>query len=547
MGESARGIIAGEAFIPISADTKPLGRGLKTAQKQLGGFVRKAGQGLRKVGAGFKKIAGAALKVGKVLAFLGTAGAIAAAALVASFAKTNDELAKTADAMGLNIEFLSDLRFAAERSGGSIGGLNTSLRRFLRQASDVSTGATEAVEVFKELGVEALDAAGNTKPMEKLLGEVADAFQGIEDPAKRVRLSFELFGRSGMAMLNLFKEGKKGMADLTREARRLNPITEQQARLAEDLTDRYLDLKTATGSVRNSLATQLGPAFSAGIRSLTEWTVKARESIDASGDLSATFLRMGGDIEVAAIAIGDLLGQTSKGIREIITELEVMGVKFGGLKDSITTVFGAALSRDAKKRIAEVRARVEKDIRALETKGLSQRGAGVRGGTPGAVGGSAQAEGPGGFGTFASRIAGLINPQSIGERQVKATEKVGEKIDKLVAVTDKSNRTIGQLLGAGEAFRRRGSIRAPSPETQQLIQGFKAAITNVGNGKLRGPADLFGTQGEEIARSAGRTKGLKSFDIQPGDSETAKEVRKLTEAVMEAKRELERRDGVTIR
>jgi len=545
MGESgARAIIAGEAFIPIQADEKPLIKGLNSAQKRLGGFVRFAGRGVGRVGAAFKTLGKSIGRVGKGLAVLGGVAVGAATAIVATFAKTNDNLAKTADAIGVNIEFLSDLRFAAERSGVSVGGLDTSLRRFLRQASDVATGATEAVDAFKDIGVEALTAAGKTKPTEQLLGEVAEAFSKIEDPAKRVRLSFELFGRSGVAMLNLFKEGKEGMADLTAEARRLNPITEEQARLAEDITDRYLDFKTAIIGVRNILATQLGPAFSSVIRSLTEWTVQAREGIDASGDLSATFLRIGGSIEVVAIAIGDLLNQTVSNIRKTITALDVLGFKFGDLKDSVVDVFSEALSEDAKRRIAEVRARVEKDISDLQSKGLSQRTRGIRGGTPGATQGQAQAGGPGGFGTFATRLAGLITPTlSVGEQQVKATEKVGEKIEKLTKVTKVA---FAGPFGGGQ-FRRPGNIRAPSTEFERFIEGFKAAITNIPVKGLRGAADIFGTDPEEVARAAARTKGLKSFDLQPGDSETAKEIRMLREVVSEAKRELERRDGVTIR
>jgi hypothetical protein len=67
------------------------------------------------------------------------------------------------------------------------------LQRFTRRAAEAAQGTGEAKDALAQMGIALRDQSGNLRRSEDLLGDVADAFARIEDPAERVRLAFKLF------------------------------------------------------------------------------------------------------------------------------------------------------------------------------------------------------------------------------------------------------------------------------------------------------------------------------------------------------------------
>jgi hypothetical protein len=66
------------------------------------------------------------------------------------------------------------------------------------------------------MGIALRDQSGNLRRSEDLLGDVADAFASIEDPAERVRLAFKLFDSEGIALVNLLRGGSDAAVQRTR-------------------------------------------------------------------------------------------------------------------------------------------------------------------------------------------------------------------------------------------------------------------------------------------------------------------------------------------
>jgi hypothetical protein len=77
------------------------------------------------------------------------------------------------------------------------------------------------------MGIALRDQSGNLRSSEDLLGEVADAFARIEDPAERVRLAFKLFDSEGVALVNLLNDGSGALEEMRDRAR-----DQTQARIA---------------------------------------------------------------------------------------------------------------------------------------------------------------------------------------------------------------------------------------------------------------------------------------------------------------------------
>lgn len=59
------------------------------------------------------------------------------------------------------------------------------------------------------LGVSLTSREGELKNTDDLLMEVSDALKDIESPADRVRIAFDLFGRSGVNLVNALQDGSE--------------------------------------------------------------------------------------------------------------------------------------------------------------------------------------------------------------------------------------------------------------------------------------------------------------------------------------------------
>ena len=60
------------------------------------------------------------------------------------------------------------------------------LQRFTRRAAEAAQGTGEAKDALASMGITLRDQDGHLRRSEDLLGDVADAFARLEDPAERV-------------------------------------------------------------------------------------------------------------------------------------------------------------------------------------------------------------------------------------------------------------------------------------------------------------------------------------------------------------------------
>jgi hypothetical protein len=137
--------------------------------------------------------------LGGALAGVATVGGLTA--LVDRSISAANAIGKSADTIGIGVEALQELRFAAKASGVAQQTLDMALQRFTRRAAEAAQGTGEAKNALAQLGISLRDQTGNLRGGEDLLGDVADAFARIEDPAERVRLAFKLFDSEGVALV----------------------------------------------------------------------------------------------------------------------------------------------------------------------------------------------------------------------------------------------------------------------------------------------------------------------------------------------------------
>jgi hypothetical protein len=238
--------VIGALRVVLGADTAALDKGLKDAQASLSRF------------------AGSMKNVGLVMAgaFAGVAGGVAAA--VKSSLNEADKLGKMAQSVGVPVEELSKLKYAADLSDISLESLGTSMVRLNKSMSEVAGGAKgPASEAFRALGISVRNTDGTMKTSSQIMSEVADKFAGYSDGANKTALAVALFGRAGAAMIPMLNGGSAALEEAKREAEQLGIVIDSKtSKAAEDFNDNLTRLgKVATG-VTTQFAAHLAPSLS---------------------------------------------------------------------------------------------------------------------------------------------------------------------------------------------------------------------------------------------------------------------------------------------
>ena len=156
----------------------------------------------------------------------GMTGALAAAAGAAGFGlmaknalATADSLAKTSRKLGTTADQLFKFQTQAELAGISTDTANMALQRFTRRTAEAAQGTGEAKNALIELGINAKEI--QDLPLDQKMKVLADAFQGVESPADRLRLAFKLFDSEGAAMVNMLEGGSESLEETERRMRDL--------------------------------------------------------------------------------------------------------------------------------------------------------------------------------------------------------------------------------------------------------------------------------------------------------------------------------------
>lgn len=197
------------------------------------------------------------------LAAIGVSASVGAfAAFVKSGIDAADELNKLSQKVGVTVESLSALQYAAKLSDLSNEQLASSLARLAKSASEASTGTGDAADTFRAIGVAVKDAQGNLRGTEELLLDVADRLSKMEDSAQKTAIAMKLFGKSGAELIPFLNQGKAGIEALRKEAERLGIIVSTEtARAAEEFNDNMTRLAASSEKTKIALVEGLLPAL----------------------------------------------------------------------------------------------------------------------------------------------------------------------------------------------------------------------------------------------------------------------------------------------
>jgi len=257
--------------------------GLKKADKGIAGVVGKL-QGL-----------GVALGAGVVASGIKN--------FITDMVDAGDAIGKTSTQLGLSAEQLQAWQAAAGFAGVEGEKFNQSMRVLQKNTLLADQGSKQASDAFDMLGVSIKDASGNLKTGDQLMREVGLALNGLENSTEKVAIAQQLMGRSGAALLPLFKDGEAGLDATLRALDRFGGgLSKDLIPLAEAAQDRFAEWEIATTSLKSRVMVALLPMLNSLVLSLSKAGAAVSKFLGKGEAMKAILIVLGGVL--AKLAIG---------------------------------------------------------------------------------------------------------------------------------------------------------------------------------------------------------------------------------------------------
>ncbi len=458
----------------------------------------KALRSAKKLEGGLSPLGGAIRKIGLGMLAASTGIALAVRRQL-NFA---DELGEMAERIGVPVKELSRLAYAAQITGVPLETLEKSLGQLSKKMVAATKEGSPAGKMFRDLGVDVVDANGKMRDTEAVLQDLADRFVAMPDGAAKTALAMEMFGKSGAQMMLMLNNGGDGLRVLTEEAKKLGVEIDQQTAAAAGKFNENLD---KLGTLGKGLGIKLMAGLAPYMEQLTNYLV----------DLTTNqFPKFVDDLGIIFSYYGDKFGQWVADVQASIDEFKA-GIS--GAWDSVKASIGGAIDYISAKWDAFV-AKLQAAIATAQNVGkaiadaLSAGQAGMNDGTGyGGMVGAGDEFGTGMFGAGQQGANGLIDGFTDGvvqrEPEVSGVaESITDRVRRVWDINSPSRvfREIGQFLSEGLAEGIKDNVPMAA-----------AAMDEVGDA-IEGKADSLQSKLDSFKSSAqnafvGLVTGAQSF------------------------------------
>lgn len=252
----------------------------------------------------FSKLGGV---MGTVLAGISVAGLLAT---TKSIIDAGEEALKASQKIGINVEALQALDYAAKISNLSTETLQKGLKGLSTQALAAADAGSQAETMFSRLGVEVLDSNGKMKGTDQLLLDLATRFQAMPDGINKTAAATKIFGKAGLELIPFLNQGRDGIEALMQEAQKLGIVMDEKTAVAADALNS--NITRLTSSTRGMMLQAIAPLIPF-LTQMSDEMVKAKTSGDGINRMSeaiTTGLRLVGSVVLTVKASFEQFGNT---------------------------------------------------------------------------------------------------------------------------------------------------------------------------------------------------------------------------------------------
>jgi len=226
------------------------------------------------------------------------------------------DIGKTAQKIGLTAEALSQLQYAANRSGVASETFATSIKKLSVNLQDVlKNGSSEAATAIKVLGVSVTDTHGKLKSTADILPDIADKFASYKDSANKTAIAVALFGRNGSELIPFLNKGSEGIERLRDKADELGyTVNDSTIKAVKELNKHLRDISDRSDGWYRQLVSDLAPALLDVVKTTESFADKsgvAEKSITATTVATKLLAETYDDLShLAQIALASIKGLT---------------------------------------------------------------------------------------------------------------------------------------------------------------------------------------------------------------------------------------------
>lgn len=200
-----------------------------------------------------------------------------------------DDTADKAARLGVSFSELKSLEFGfKEGAGVDAQTVDDSIKKMQINMAKAVHGDEKTREAFAKIGLDAGELMGKA-PKEAML-DIADAMSGVETHAERLKLSMEIFGKSGSDLASTLGQGRDALESSMGFAEKWLGLTEEQVAAVGSNNDAWDRIGVVIEGVTNMVAAELAPVMELvadAILSGTDGFSTLDENIRAAVDFSA--------------------------------------------------------------------------------------------------------------------------------------------------------------------------------------------------------------------------------------------------------------------
>lgn len=214
-------------------------------------------------------------------------GLVSLGTFIKGGADAADAMGELAESIGVPVESLSKLAYAATFSGSSTEAVGKALAKTTDLMSKALAPTSEQAALFSALGISVTDADEKLRAADAVFSDIAQRFAETEDGAAKTALAIRIFGDEGTKLVPLLNNGAAGLAAFGEEAARTgNVITEKGATSAGQFNDALDRLRKASEGLALSVAQDLAPSLAAFAEDLTITNGRAETFSEVSSGLA---------------------------------------------------------------------------------------------------------------------------------------------------------------------------------------------------------------------------------------------------------------------
>lgn len=275
--------------------------------------------------------------------------------------------AAPASSLGISIEELSAATGLMVNAGLDGSQAGTSLRMALVRLAKPTEESSKAMQV---LGFDVLDAEGNFKPLNEIIGELSKSMEGMTEAQKLANLATIFGTEAATGMLILLNEGQEGLKGLTSELENSSGASAAAAeQMKAGIGGALENLSGAIESATISVMSQLTPL----ITDIAKWVTELVEKFNGLDDGTKKMIAIAAGILAAAGPVLTIIGLMTMGIGGLISAVGFLISPVGLVAAAIVglgAVFGQQLATNEKFRegiLDIVKAVKDKALKVFET------------------------------------------------------------------------------------------------------------------------------------------------------------------------------------